>query len=231
SSYTDTAPIQSDPTNDILRPFQSPYATVVLIEFFLFISSGSKSVVVEPSSTLPRRVTAPAVKSRASTRDVLPTPPCPTTPTLRTFPISSAIDRYLPAGLPRCGNPTTGLYGRMTRLTCARSSSSLPARSTGEGSGGGSYLRPAPVKIIVTSVSRTTSPRPFSTRSAATRAADSGAVQIPSSRATSRCASWMAVSLTATAPPPVSRSTRSIWRPANGDGTRSPAAWVVGSSQ
>src|SRR5207245_2785001 len=127
--------------------------------------------------------------------------------------------------------PITGLYGRMTRLTCARSSSSLPARSTGEGSGGGSYLRPAPVKIIVTSVSRTTSPRPFSTRSAATRAADSGAVQIPSSRATSRCASWMAVSLTATAPPPVSRSTRSLRRPANGDGTRSPAAWVVGFSQ
>src|SRR5207247_3226614 len=146
SSYTDTAPIQSDPTNDILRPFQSPYATVVLIEIFLFISSGSKSVVVEPSSTLPRRVTAPAAKSSASTRDVLPTPPWPTTPTLRTFPISIAMDRYLPGGLPRCGNPTTGLYGRMARLSSARTSASLPARSTGGASGGGSYLRPVPVK-------------------------------------------------------------------------------------
>src|SRR5687767_13928828 len=54
-------------------------------------SSGSQSVVVVPSSTLPRRVTAPAENSMASTRDVLPTPPCPTTPTLRILSISIAI--------------------------------------------------------------------------------------------------------------------------------------------
>src|SRR5256712_12841990 len=72
-------------------PFQSQYATEVLIEILRLISSGSKSVVVLPSSTLPSRVTAPAVNSRASTREVLPTPPWPTTPTLRIFPISIAI--------------------------------------------------------------------------------------------------------------------------------------------
>ena len=72
-------------------PFQSRYATEVLIEILRLTSSGSKSVVVLPSSTLPSRVTAPAVKSRASTREVLPTPPWPTTPTLRIFPISIAI--------------------------------------------------------------------------------------------------------------------------------------------
>src|SRR2546422_5212310 len=72
-------------------PFQSQYATEVLIDILRLISSGSKSVVVLPSSTLPSRVTAPAVNSRASTREVLPTPPWPTTPTLRIFPISIAI--------------------------------------------------------------------------------------------------------------------------------------------
>src|SRR2546422_704875 len=72
-------------------PFQSRYAIEVLIEIFRLTSSGSKSVVVLPSSTLPRRVMAPAVNSRASTREVLPTPPWPTTPTLRIFPISIAI--------------------------------------------------------------------------------------------------------------------------------------------
>src|SRR5947199_334019 len=72
-------------------PFQSQYATEVLIDILRLIPSGSKSVVVLPSSTLPSRVTAPAVNSRASTREVLPTPPWPTTPTLRIFPISIAI--------------------------------------------------------------------------------------------------------------------------------------------
>src|SRR5262245_12168978 len=69
-------------------PFQSQYATEVLIEIFRLISSGSKSVVVLPSSTLPSRVTAPAANSKASTREVLPTPPWPTTPTLRSFAVS-----------------------------------------------------------------------------------------------------------------------------------------------
>src|SRR5213593_4614612 len=69
-------------------PFQSQYATEVLIDILRLISSGSKSVVVLPSSTLPSRVTAPAANSSASTREVLPTPPWPTTPTLRSFAVS-----------------------------------------------------------------------------------------------------------------------------------------------
>ena len=83
----------------------------------------------------------------------------------------------------------------------------------------------------MTSASRATSPPSLSRASAATSAADSGAVQMPSVRATRRCASWIAVSSTATAPPPVSRRSRNIWRPAKGEGTRSPAACVVGLSQ
>src|SRR5262245_58914920 len=58
------------------------------MEILRLISSGSKSVVVLPSSTLPSRVTAPAACSSASTSDVLPTPPCPTIPTLRILPTS-----------------------------------------------------------------------------------------------------------------------------------------------
>src|SRR5688572_11239231 len=74
-------------------PFQSQYATAVLIEILRLISSGSKSVVVVPSSIFPRRLRPPAVKRSDSTSDVLPTPPWPTTPTFRSFPISIAIDR------------------------------------------------------------------------------------------------------------------------------------------
>src|SRR5262245_60688272 len=91
-------------------PFQSQYANDVLIEIFRLISSGSKSVVVEPSSTFPRRVTAPAANSMASTRDVLPTPPCPTTPTFRILPISIAISR--PPWTERCGGADATTEGR-----------------------------------------------------------------------------------------------------------------------
>src|SRR2546425_3329568 len=63
----------------------------VLIEILRLISSGSKSVVVVPSSTLPSRLTAPAEKRSASTSEVFPTPPCPTTATLRILPISIAM--------------------------------------------------------------------------------------------------------------------------------------------
>ena len=47
------------------------------------ISSSSKSVTVEPSSTSPSRLTAPAASSAAETSCVLPHPPWPTTATLR----------------------------------------------------------------------------------------------------------------------------------------------------
>src|SRR2546421_6980969 len=80
----------------------------LLIEIFRLISWGSKSVGVEPSSPFPRRVRAPAEKRSASTRDVLPTPPCPTTPTLRILPTSIVMTGHLPTGSRGAGNPTTG---------------------------------------------------------------------------------------------------------------------------
>src|SRR5437762_10644953 len=79
-------------TRLIRWPFHSQYARAVLTEILRLISSGSKSVVVVPSSTLPRRLTAPVVKSIDSTSDVFPTPPWPTTPTFRILLISIAID-------------------------------------------------------------------------------------------------------------------------------------------
>src|SRR5216683_7231721 len=72
-------------------PFQSQKATEVPSEILRLISSGSKSVVVVPSSTLPSRLTAPAAKRMPSTRDVLPTPPCPAKPTLRILEMSVAM--------------------------------------------------------------------------------------------------------------------------------------------
>src|SRR5687767_3906092 len=125
-------------------PFQSQCATAVLMEILRLISSGSKSVVVVPSSIFPRRDRPPAVKSRDSTRDVLPTPPWPTTPTFRSFPISIAIDR--PPGASdaieaRCYHD---LRAVRVLTTVATTASSEPARSIGGGSGGGSYLMPAP---------------------------------------------------------------------------------------
>src|SRR5712691_6413175 len=83
-------------------PFQSQKATAVPSEILRLISSGSKSVVVVPS-TLPSRLTAPAANSMDSTRDVLPTPPWPARPTLRILEMSVAM----PASpLPRCERET-----------------------------------------------------------------------------------------------------------------------------
>src|SRR3989442_8556006 len=72
-------------------PFQSQKATVVRSEILRLNPSGSKSVVVVPSSTLPSRLMAPAAKRMPSTRDVLPTPPCPAKPTLRILEMSVAM--------------------------------------------------------------------------------------------------------------------------------------------
>src|SRR5438876_650138 len=94
-------------TRLIRWPFHSQYATAVLTEILRLISSGSKSVVVVPSSTLPRRLTAPVVKSIDSTSDVFPTPPWPTTPTFRILPISIAIHDLLPTSDWE-GNANTG---------------------------------------------------------------------------------------------------------------------------
>src|SRR5216683_1373993 len=64
-------------------PFHSRGARAVLMVCLRRCSSGSKSVVEVPSSTLPKRSTALAAYSAASTSEVLPVPPCPTTATLR----------------------------------------------------------------------------------------------------------------------------------------------------
>src|SRR3954447_4797924 len=67
----------------ILQPSCSIGAMATETEMFRLTSSGSKSVVVVPSSTRPWRFTAPEQKRSASARVVLPAPPWPTRATLR----------------------------------------------------------------------------------------------------------------------------------------------------
>ena len=59
----------------IFVPFHSTGAIAVDMEMWRFFSSGSKSVTVFPSSTLPILSVTPASKSIDSTRVVLPSPP------------------------------------------------------------------------------------------------------------------------------------------------------------
>ena len=67
------------------------------IDIFRFCSSSSQSPTVVPASIAPSRLISSVWKSRASTRDVLPVPRCPTTATLRIFPGSiAAIGRRVP---------------------------------------------------------------------------------------------------------------------------------------
>ena len=67
----------------ILRPSCSKEATEAPIDISRSCSSGSKSETVEPSSTLPRRLTTPASNSSASCIEVLPLPRWPIRATLR----------------------------------------------------------------------------------------------------------------------------------------------------
>ena len=67
----------------ILWSCHSSGASAALTVIWRRISSASKSVVVVPSSTRPRRSIAFAANSIASTSDVLPVPPCPHTATFR----------------------------------------------------------------------------------------------------------------------------------------------------
>ncbi len=69
-------------------PFHSPWLREEVTVIFLLISSGSKSMVEEPSSTRPRRSFMPTVKRMASVREVLPAPPWATIPTFLTFAVS-----------------------------------------------------------------------------------------------------------------------------------------------
>src|SRR5215471_2827096 len=156
------------------------------MEIFRLISSGSKSVVVVPSSTLPSRVTAPAANSIDSTSDVLPIPPWPTTPTFLSLAISTVID-----GPPRKNDAvgksyqrerirTTelaadGAAGRVDYLagtertrdaTTASTMASVsagapPDRSVTAGRAGGSFLMPAPVSTRTTRTSGGSRPASF----------------------------------------------------------------------
>src|SRR5215467_14647158 len=119
----------------------------------------------------------------------------------------------------------------ITWRTAASTRAGSPSRWMGGAREGGGFLMPAPVRIITTRVPASTSPASFIWQSAASAAAASGPVQMPSSRARRRWASTMALSLTAWGRPPVSRIIRSIWRPAKGPGTRRPGASVTGFSQ
>ena len=67
----------------ILTFFHSTGATAAEMEMPRRVSSGSKSVVVEPSSTLPWRSIFPAAKSIDSVSVVLPSLPCPIRATFR----------------------------------------------------------------------------------------------------------------------------------------------------
>ena len=68
--------------------------TDVLIENLRLISSLSKSLIVFPSATLPRRLVMPPMYANASTRLVLPEPPCPRTTTLRILSVVYTFIRY-----------------------------------------------------------------------------------------------------------------------------------------
>src|SRR5215208_6289729 len=79
----------------ILRPCHSRLASAACSDIRRRCSSGSQSVVVPAASIVPSRLTAPAWNSIASTSEVLPTPRCPTTATLRSLPGSTATELML----------------------------------------------------------------------------------------------------------------------------------------
>src|ERR1051325_11080240 len=75
----------------IFRSCQSRWQIEDASDIWRRYSSSSQSEVVDPCSTVPSRLIAPAWKSIASTSDVLPVPRRPVTATLRIFPASVGI--------------------------------------------------------------------------------------------------------------------------------------------
>src|SRR5690242_3281396 len=102
---------------------------------------------------------------------------------------------------------------------------------TGGKSPGSRYNQPAPVLNTTILSFSETAPEATSCRTASTAAPPSGEKSTPVSRVASDAVLAKASSVTATAPPALSRSARSIKAPPNGAGTRSPLAMVHGSSQ
>src|SRR5689334_24518162 len=70
----------------ILRPCHSRWQIEEASDIWRRCSSSSQSEVVDPCSTVPSRLIAPAWNSIASTSDVFPVPRWPVTATLRIFP-------------------------------------------------------------------------------------------------------------------------------------------------
>src|SRR6266550_4410831 len=79
----------------ILWPSYSRGAVVADTEIWRLISSGSKSVVVVPSSTRPFRLITPAQCSSDSVSVVLPAPPWPTRATFRILAGGNDFTRHL----------------------------------------------------------------------------------------------------------------------------------------
>ncbi len=84
----------------IFVPLHSTGASASETLICFLVSSGSKSVTVFPSSTVPILVTAPVAKRRASASTVFPVPPWPTSRTLRI-----ALGSYVFMGSSRLTSP------------------------------------------------------------------------------------------------------------------------------
>src|SRR5438067_10021349 len=78
-----------------LWPSHSKGASDRATEIVRLTSSGSKSVVVVPSSTRPTRLMAPAQCSSASVSVVFPAPPWPTRATLRILAGGNVFTQHL----------------------------------------------------------------------------------------------------------------------------------------
>src|SRR5215216_2894303 len=102
----------------IFRSCHSQCAIEPEIDIRRRCSSSSQSETVEPPSIVPRRLTAPAWNSIASTSDVFPVPRCPTTATLRILPGSwamraSSLDlSFADRRSGRESIPRSGVYAR-----------------------------------------------------------------------------------------------------------------------
>src|SRR5271167_1777630 len=127
----------------ILCPLDSNAASACDTEIPRWVSSGSKSVVVVPSSTRPWRLIAPALNRSASANVVLPEPPCPTSATFRIRAggkLCIGTPRFpAPPGPFRVARPG-GPHIRETTAPCtvfAHATTSYPPRSRGLREGDG----------------------------------------------------------------------------------------------
>src|SRR5687768_13283575 len=88
-------------------------------------SSGSWSLTVDPSSTRPSRLMAPARCKSASARLVLPAPPWPTRATLRIFSDEKSCTQF-PLASSTAASAGQGSHGTYVVLVVAPSTLRLP---------------------------------------------------------------------------------------------------------